>query len=160
MSRKQELVGCKSIWSIFKKYLHYNMLEPTLDYYATSLPCKLRYLSHCGTSFFVCLHWKILLPSLSLCHAHPLLLGHSSDSGWWKHCWHGETSDYHLMQDGNHTQDARKFPTWSVGVKHVYRQASHALSCLRWTTDTISSHSLCSLHVHHTFQHACEFWPG
>jgi hypothetical protein len=73
------------------------MLVPTLNYFCTYLPNKLRQLYH-ATSF--CLpYWKSSLQRLSASPAQCLLsLGHSSDSGLPNILCSGETSDNHWLQ--------------------------------------------------------------
>jgi hypothetical protein len=54
--------------------------------------------------------------------ALPIFLfdGHSSDSGWSKISWGGETSENYLVQGGDHMGHPQKSPTWTVTMPTLF----------------------------------------
>ena len=75
--------------------------------------------------------------------------------------WVGETSDIITWCAYRYCiEDARKFPQFYCSNAHfVSREANY--SFLLRTTDTVSSHYVCSLHLHYTHQQpACGLPPG
>jgi len=69
------------------------MLEPTLNYYCTQSPCKLRHLSYSGTSFCMPLSITVTTKPHSLSCTTSWTICHFSKSGWPKITWWGGGSD-------------------------------------------------------------------
>jgi hypothetical protein len=63
------------------------------------------------------------------------------------------------VQSQSFVYDTRKLPTSTLRAFASFLDIAR-YSLLLWTTNNISSHSLCSMHLHHTLQHSvCKFQP-
>lgn len=118
------------------------MLLHTFNYFSTSSPYKLRYVSYRGNSFFMPSSKKFATPVLHNVFVSCSLLRLSSATSFlrWRHkCW---------CMIGIANMMLENFPFELF--KRPLLFSSRALVLLLWTTDAISSHSLRSLHLHHT----------
>lgn len=129
------------------------MLVPTLNYFSKSSRCKLRYLSYCGTSLSMPLLRKLAAkPFIESCISFvswsPLRVQLTKTFLRWRNKWPSLKAGSELY--GRCSKISHLTCSSNVHVQAAAR--SHVLSCLLWTTDTISSHSLCTLDLRHTSQ--------
>lgn len=105
------------------------MLVLISNYFSILSQCKLRYLSHCGTSLCMPLLEKLAAKSfIEVCTKS--FVSWSLLRPWlaksflsWRNKWSS------LDQDGNCMVDARKFPIWPVQVMCMYGQQRAIMYC-------------------------------
>jgi hypothetical protein len=132
----------------FFKNVYFKMLVPKLNCFSHAFVCKLGHLSHRGTSFYMPSSNKFAAKSFSQYCKSLVSTGHCSDPGAPKFSWGEERSDDNLVKGQDCIESARKF---SKRMCVYWRQHQfEPMSCLLWTTDTISPHSLPSAHLDFT----------
>ena len=118
------------------------MSVPTVNYFSTQLPCKLKRLSHGGNSFCLPASKTVVAKPLTSPTRRHLSLAQSADSGGEKPSWGGETSDNHFAQ-------CLALATWSS------RASCSSSSTLFLPSPNNRHHFLIfpsSLHLHHTLR--------
>lgn len=138
----------KNIFNVTYWYVHYTTSPHSHHVnYGTSY----RWTSFCIPSL------KKVTSKPSASPARLWSLGHASDSDSSKISWGGNTHNNHVLQGWDCMQHGHKFPAWIVCAPNSFL-ITHK-SCFLWTTNTISSDSLCSFHLCHTLQQSAYKFP-